>query len=180
VTVFVDFNNNKQYDIPEERIYTGFTSIGNHVKIGNLIIPNNVIVNVPTGMRVIVNNDVAPNIPSDEACGTYISGETEDYIVYFSRPFGVGVKDADGIDQLSLNPNPTTGKFQLQFKGAASAEGVTVKVMSVTGQVVKQEVYPHNGGIFRQVVDISNQVKGVYMVEVSSAGQKMMQKLVVQ
>jgi hypothetical protein len=180
VTVFVDFNNNKQYDIPEERIYTGFTSIGNHVKIGNLIIPNNVIVNMPTGMRVIVNNDVAPNIPSDEACGTYISGETEDYIVFFSRPFGVGVKDADGIDQLSLSPNPTTGKFQLQFKGAASQEGVTVKVMSVTGQVVKQEVYPHNGGIFRQVVDISNQAKGVYMVEVSSAGQKMTQKLTVQ
>jgi len=179
VTVFVDFNNNKKYDIPEERIYTGFTSIGYHVLLGALIIPNNVIVDVPTGMRVIVNNDVAPNKPSDEACGEYFSGETEDYIVVFKRPFPVSIKETESINQLSLLPNPTSGRFQLQFKGAASAEGVTVKIMNITGQVVKQQVYPHNGGIFRQEIDLGNEAKGMYMVEVISAGQKMMEKVTV-
>ncbi len=180
VTVFVDFNNNKKYDIPDERIYTGFTSIGNHVLLGNLIIPNNVIVDVPTGMRVIINNDVAPNVPSDEACGEYFSGETEDYIVVFKRPFGVSVKETDPVNQLSVLPNPTTGKFQVQFKGAAADGGVMVRIMNVTGQVVKQQVFPHKGGIFRQVIDLGNEAKGMYMVEVMCNGQKMMEKLTLQ
>jgi hypothetical protein len=180
VTVFVDFNNNHKYDIPDERIYTGFTSIGYHVLLNALIIPNNVIVDVPTGMRIIINNDVAPNIPSDEACGEYTSGETEDYILMFKRPFPVGIKEAEGVNQLSLVPNPTSGKFQVQFKGAASQEGVTVRILNVTGQLVKQQVYPHNGGIFRQQVDLGNEAKGMYMVEVISDGQKMTHKLTVQ
>jgi hypothetical protein len=179
VTVFVDFNNNHKYDIPDERIYTGFTSIGYHVLLNALIIPNNVIVDVPTGMRIIINNDVAPNIPSDEACGEYTSGETEDYILMFKRPFPVGIKEAEGVNQLSLVPNPTSGKFQVQFKGAASQEGVTVRILNVTGQLVKQQVYPHNGGIFRQQVDLGNEAKGMYMVEVISGGQKMIEKLTV-
>ncbi len=179
VTVFVDFNNNKKYDIPDERIYTGFTSIGNHVLLGNLIIPNNVIVDVPTGLRVILNNDVAPNVPSDEACGEYFSGETEDYIVMFKRPFPENIQESENIQQLSLNPNPTDGRFWLQFKGAASAQEVKVRVLSITGQVVKQEIYPHNGGIFRRDIDLSNEAKGMYMVEITAGGQKMMQKLTV-
>jgi hypothetical protein len=179
VTVFVDFNNNKKYDIPEERIFTGFTSIGYHVLLNALIIPNNVIVNVPTGMRVIINNDVAPNIPSDEACGEYTSGETEDYIIVFKRPFPENINETAGINQLSLLPNPTTGKFTVQFKGAASPEGVTVRILNVTGQLVKQQVYPHNGGIFRQQVDIGNEAKGMYMVEITVNGQKMIEKLTV-
>ena len=176
----MDFNNNQEYDIPYERVFTGYTSVSNFTVADTFTVPPVVIADVPTGMRVIINNDVAPNIPSDEACGTYISGETEDFIVEFSRPFGVGIKDAEGVNQLSLSPNPTNGRFQVQFKGAATEQGVVVKVMSVTGQLVKQEVFPHNGGIFRQMLDMSNQPKGVYMVEVAASGQKMIQKLVIQ
>jgi hypothetical protein len=179
ITVFVDFNNDHKYDIPYERIFTGFTAIGYHTLIGNVIIPNNVIVNMPTGLRVILNNNVAPNPQSDSACGPYTSGETEDYIVVFRRPFQVSVDDANDVKHMSVFPNPTNGKASVQFSSEA-ATTVSLKVTDLAGRVMVTESYNHSGGIFRHDVDLSTQAKGMYLIEVSAAGKHYMSKLVVQ
>lgn len=179
VTIFIDFNNNKLYDIPAERIYTGFTSIGNFVRTGKVIIPSSVITDVPTGLRVIVNNNVAPNTPSDEACGEYVSGETEDYIVTFTRQFPVNVNSIGNLDNVSVYPNPTTGRFTLGFNTAAPQK-VNVLVKNVTGQQVYSHAYDHKGGSFSEQIDLGNFAKGIYMVEVTGNGLKTIQKLVLQ
>jgi hypothetical protein len=179
ITVFFDFNNNHQYDVPYERVFTGFTAIGYHTLINALIIPNNVIVNVPTGMRVILNNDVAPNIPSDEACGPYTSGETEDYIVMFKRPFPVGVKDANSMEHFSVFPNPTAGRATVQFNNDAVTD-VSITVKDITGRQILQQSVAHPGGIFRHDIDLSAFAKGIYMVEVNAGNNNFVQKLSVQ
>src|SRR5690606_16838679 len=115
VTVFVDFNNNHQYDIPSERIYTGFTSIGNFTRLGQLVMPDSVIVDMPTGMRVILNNNVGPHPQSDEGCGIYESGETEDYMILFKRPFNTSIGNIGDLGSVSVYPNPTSGKFTVRF-----------------------------------------------------------------
>ncbi|RYE25490.1 MAG: T9SS type A sorting domain-containing protein [Sphingobacteriales bacterium] len=178
ITIFVDFNNNKQYDIPSERIYTGFTTVTQFTKLGTVVIPGTVITDVPTGMRVIVNNDVSPNAPSDEACGEYISGETEDYIVTFHRNFPVTVGNLPSLSNMAVYPNPTTGRFTLGFNAAAAQVNVVVK--NVTGQQVYTHTFSHEGGSFNQQIDLSNYAKGIYMVEVSGAGAKAVQKVVLQ
>src|SRR5690606_32267058 len=83
ITIFMDFNNDKEYDVPYERVFTGYTSVGNFTIADNVVIPSSVITGLETGLRVILNNDLSPNVPSDEACGAYKSGETEDFIVKF-------------------------------------------------------------------------------------------------
>ncbi|WP_276132730.1 GEVED domain-containing protein [Polluticoccus soli] len=180
VTVFVDFDNNHQYDIPEERIYTGFTSVGYHTLLGQVIIPNAAIVDVPTGLRVIVNNNVGPNTPSDEACGTYLSGETEDYMVIFRRPFNVRVDDVNGLSHVRIYPNPANDKVTVMFNAAAVNDNVEVKLLSVTGQLVKSYSYRHDGGRFLQQIDLSGQAKGVYFIEINAGGLKSTQKLILQ
>jgi len=179
VTIFMDFNNNHKYDIPSERIYTGFTNIGNHTLIDNVIVPRNAIVNVPTGMRVILNNNVGPNIPSDEACGPYLSGETEDYLLIF-RQKGLGINDTKTLNGFSVHPNPTSGKFYVQFNTNADVSDVVVRVTNVTGQLIQQYAYEYEGGMLYKEINMTGNASGVYFVELEAGGEKLMTKLVLQ
>lgn len=180
ITVFMDFNNNKEYDAPYERVYTGYTSVGYYTVINKITIPSKVITEVPTGMRVILNNDIAPNNPSDLACGPYTSGETEDLMVTFHRKFAASVTNVGSIEDFGLYPNPTTGKFRLQFNSAAALNDVTINITNITGQTVMQKIVKHNGGTFTQDIDMSNQARGVYVVELRTAeGAKQVQRLVI-
>ena len=180
VTIFMDFNNNHKYDIPDERIYTGYTAIGNHTLIDNVIIPQKAITDVPTGMRVIINNDVGPNVPSDSACGPYTSGETEDYVLIFRKPWPAGINGQTTLTGFNVHPNPTSGKFYVQFSTQAEVKDVQVRVTNVTGQVVEQQSYEYAGGMFYQELDMTGQPSGVYFVELQAEGVKLMRKLVMQ
>jgi hypothetical protein len=179
VTIFMDFNNNKQYDLPYERVYTGYTGIGNFTVVDPVTIPKNVITNIPTGLRVILNNDLAPNVPSDEACGAYTSGETEDFIVEFRRTFPAGVNGLENEVGFNMFPNPTTGKFVLQYNSNKEVKDVTVTVTGITGQKVFEKAYQKTEREFSQEIDLSEMPRGVYYVELNAGGEKMMQKLTV-
>lgn len=180
ITVFMDFDNNHEFDIPEERIFTGFTTIGNHTLIDNVVIPKNAITDVPTGLRVIVNNDVGPNIASDEGCGGYMSGETEDYIMVFRKKYPTDINGIGALTGFNVHPNPTTGRFNINFSTNAAVDQVQVRVTNVTGQLVDQQVYEYNGGVFNREMDMGDQPAGVYFVELQANGQRLLQKLVVQ
>jgi hypothetical protein len=179
ITVFADFNNNHQYDIPNERIYTGFTNVGYHTLISNVVIPNAAIVDAPTGIRVIVNNNVGPNTPSDEGCGTYVSGETEDYMVIFRRPFNVDVNNTTAeLKGVQVYPNPTNGRFSVDFYSGNTIKEVKLKILTVTGQQVLNEVYNHAGGRFTKELNLESQAKGVYFVEIDADGVKETKRVV--
>jgi hypothetical protein len=179
ITVFADFNNNHQYDIPNERIYTGFTNVGYHTLISNVVIPNAAIVDAPTGIRVIVNNNVGPNTPSDEACGTYPSGETEDYMVIFRRPFNVGVNNtATELKGVQVYPNPTSGKFSIDFYAGNTIKEVKIRILTVTGQTIINELHSHAGGRFTKELNLESQAKGVYFVEIDADGIKDTKRIV--
>lgn len=179
ITVFMDFNNNHEYDIPEERIFTGFTSIGNHTLIDSVVVPFNAITDVPTGMRVIVNNDVGPNIPSDEGCGGYQSGETEDYVLIFRKKWRTGIEGVQGLTGFNVHPNPTSGKFNVHFSTDASIDQLAVRVTNVTGQLIHQYDYKYEGGIFDEEIDMTGHASGVYFVELEADGERLIQKLIV-
>ncbi|WP_276132734.1 T9SS type A sorting domain-containing protein [Polluticoccus soli] len=179
ITVFADFNNNHQYDIPDERIFTGFTNVGYHTLISNVVIPNAAIVDAPTGLRVIVNNNVGPNTASDEGCGTYISGETEDYMLIFRRPFNVSVNNTTAdLRTVQVYPNPSNGKFTVDFYSGNTIKEVKFRVMTVTGQQVFNDVYSHNGGRFTKELNLESQAKGVYFVEIDADGIKETKRLI--
>jgi hypothetical protein len=183
VTVFMDFNNNKEYDVPYERVYTGYTSIGAFTLIQDLKIPGVVITDVPTGVRVVLNNDIAPNTPSDLGCGPYVSGETQDLMVTFRRKFPTSVSGTvnPAFGQFAIMPNPTSGKFHLVFSTDKDMKELNVLVKNVTGQVVFTKTYNHGAGQFDQEIDMSNQARGVYFVEVNTpTGETATKKLVVE
>jgi hypothetical protein len=180
VTVFMDFNNDHMYRVSDgDRVYLGYTSFSTFTLVDKVTVPPTAIMNVPTGMRIILNNDIGPNIPSDEACGTYWSGETEDYMIIF-RNKGTSVNRITGIKDIGLYPNPTTGKFMLTFNSDKKVKEINVNITDVTGRTVKAEAYSLQGGTFRKELDMTGYAKGVYLVELATDGQKMTRKLVVE
>jgi hypothetical protein len=83
VTVFIDFNNNQVYDIPQERVFSGVAGVSTYYLFGYVRTPLFPAINTATGLRVVLNNDLGSSAASDNGVGLYESGETEDYLVTF-------------------------------------------------------------------------------------------------
>jgi len=180
VTLFIDFNNNFIYDIPDERVWTGFTSSSNVFINGTIVIPATAVKDVFTGMRLIINNDVNPNIPSDNACGQYTSGETEDYIVKIrDRNDPTNVPEVNKITDISLYPNPTTGAVNVKIKMPAIEKNIIIKVYTITGQQIYQNYYQPADREFTTLIDLNDNAKGIYFVEIRVGKETVNRKLIV-
>jgi hypothetical protein len=183
VSVFVDYDNNLAYDVNatpnSELVYSDVTR-GNYFYLDTVIdVPDVVVPNVPTGLRVILNNDLNPLSPANLGCGPYVSGETEDYVVMFKRiPQHVG---GVGIDYVSLYPNPSNGKFIVSVGAPKNMGDIRISVTSITGQQILNTSYQAAHTKFIKELDLGNVAKGVYFVEVNTvSGARMVQKLIVQ
>lgn len=186
VTLFMDFNNNLQYDIPQERvdIMTSSTTnwistVNNWYLVNHITIPTAVIPDVPTGMRVILNNNVGPNSPSDDACGAYNSGETEDYVVVFRKGWKTSVGEIANLKDLALFPNPTSGRFSISFNATSAVNDLQIGITNITGQQIMQQEYKNVGHSFTKELDLSTAARGVYFVEIKADGEKTVRKIVV-
>ncbi len=180
VTVFIDYNRNGHYDIPQERVFTGYSTANNYNLFGTVHIPTNISVGL-TGLRVVLNENINPNVPSDEGCGEYGNGETEDYLINLkSNQPAVGITEIDGVQEFSLYPNPTSGQVNIYFK-AQRSEKMSLVVTNVAGQVVKEETLDVKSGDFYKTFDLTQAAKGVYFVKLSSGSKgSIIRKVVVQ
>ncbi|MCR8526399.1 T9SS type A sorting domain-containing protein, partial [Escherichia coli] len=142
---------------------------------------NNAVKNVLTGMRVILNNNAGPNSPSDDACGAYTSGETEDYVVTFrAGVLGVG-SNAGIISNASVYPNPTDGRFALDISSTKSLGTVKVTVSSLTGQTILMNEYEAGSATtFQAALNLSGQARGMYLVTIDAAGDRSLRKIVLE
>jgi hypothetical protein len=188
VTLFMDFDNDLKYEsapgpgLQSERVYSGYSGINSWFMTGQVTIPSQqIITNVPTGMRLIINENVGPNIPSDEACGRYISGETEDYVVTFRKVGGTqGVSGIGSLRSLSLYPNPTTGSATVAYSASKPVKELQITVTNMTGQVVLRQDFTAPGREFQTTLDLSDRPRGFYFIELRADGEKLVRKLVVQ
>ena len=181
ITMFMDFNNNLMYDLPDERVVltSDISCATGWYVINNITIPQSVIPNVPTGMRVILNNNVGPNVPSDEACGPYTSGETEDFTVVFRQGTPTGVGNISKIQELALYPNPNEGQFRVSFKAENTVRDLQISVMNIAGQQLLQQNFSNVGNTFTKDFDLSQQARGIYFVEIKADGERTIQKVVI-
>ncbi len=89
---------------------------------------------------------------------------------------GVGVQETV-VENLSIFPNPTTGMLNVNFNAEKQGD-MQIKLLSITGQVVVDELIAENGGQYTKTIDISNQAKGVYLLSIISESEKIDRKVV--
>jgi hypothetical protein len=70
-------------------------------------------------------------------------------------------------------PNPSSGRFNLVYQ-AADGQSVSMKVFDVNGRQVKQASYTANGFVQKAEISLEGNgfVSGMYMLEVTTGGQK--------
>jgi hypothetical protein len=179
ITIFMDFNNDLQYNITPtylERVYTGFTGVNSYIINDKLTIPSYAIPNIKTGMRVILNNDTGPSVQSDSACGAYTSGETEDYVVIF-HSVKMSVDETANITQAYVYPNPSDGEFVLSFNTKSQAKNAVITVSDMIGQQLLQKQYNLSSKDFSAKLDLSTYPKGVYIVELKVDEERIVRKI---
>lgn len=82
--VWIDFNGDNDFADAGEQV-VNFTAGGTGVVTTTVTIPNTAPTNAARRMRIVMSDAATVS-----ACGTYNYGETEDYMVSFSRPVSTG------------------------------------------------------------------------------------------
>jgi len=92
-------------------------------------------------------------------------------------PIGTGILTSDEMDQgINLYPNPTKNKVILNNSLAELSEA-SVKILSAEGR----EVYSiDNSDLTNLSIDLSNEQRGIYFVQIISEGSTLVKKLVIE
>jgi hypothetical protein len=176
VTAFIDYNNSLTYE-PSEKVWSGTTTASNFYISGTFKVPYVLIANKATGMRIVLNNDLSNNPASDLGCGSYTSGETEDYMVMLRRASPAGIQQTANIQEALLYPNPTADKFTVAIQAAEFINKLGLKITTATGQIVRQQNFEQVGMQFTQELSLAGLASGLYFVEINADGQKMLRKI---
>lgn len=89
------------------------------------------------------------------------------------------VEDYNGLDDLNVYPNPATNYVNIDFS-LAEAKKITMKLMDMTGKVLKQDAVEGIEGANQQRMDIEGVSKGLYLLEISTQNGKSVRKIAVQ
>ena len=132
---WIDFNQNGLFTDPGEEVYSSPTFIsGPHFETGVISVPTGAVQGI-TRMRVVnVATTIGTNV---NPCGTYTSGETEDYFVTISAPPTCPQPSAPILISSTLtsatidwNPGGSETQWEIQYgpQGFVLGTGTTIPV----------------------------------------------------
>lgn len=171
--VWVDFNIDGDFNDPGERVIdTTANGIGNFAV--SFVIPANAKPGL-TRMRVSMKNGSAPPV-----CGSYTSGETEDYGIIIKAPLlasPIAFNNPENLQQLpavfAIAPNPANNEVRIQHD-FNTAKPVYVTVFNASGQQVISKILSGN------VLDVSKLYNGFYLVQIRQGNTTKSSKLLIQ
>lgn len=90
-----------------------------------------------------------------------------------------GIEDFNGLEDLNVYPNPATNYFNIDFS-LADAANIHVRLMDMTGKVLKQTEMEGYVGENHQHFDLQGLSKGMYLLEIATPSGKSVRKVTVQ
>lgn len=82
------------------------------------------------------------------------------------------------LQELSYFPNPTDGKFSLRFQGKSVP--TEVRITDLTGKVVYSDMMQGFDGQYDKEIDLNDQSKGVYIMQVIQGNKALNKKVVIE
>lgn len=171
VSVWFDYNHNGLFEGTEWK-QVCLTSVAN--------VPNNVSITIPVNAlngqtSIRIRSRLANNTnDSLSSCLSFGSGETEDYSVNITGGT-VGISDYS-VSNLQVYPNPTTGDLNINF--ITESNTLNVKLMNVEGQLIYTENVEHFSGKYSSKINIGEQAKGIYFLQITSDNKVTTKKVV--
>lgn len=87
--------------------------------------------------------------------------------------------DEFGSNLFSIYPNPNRGEFTVKLNSLSSDEAININVSDIRGRLIFNNLYS-NSSSFNQIINLNSVQSGMYLVTVSSGGQKTTKKVIVQ
>ena len=153
ITVWIDFDRSGTFEASEMIMTSSPDKVTPVTEIFS--VPATAYSGTKTvGMRVALRF----NTTQMEPCGTYTYGEVEDYAVLISPTLGVG---SVNVQSAQVYPNPAIDLLNI----TKVSDKATYKIVSMTGQVVA------SGKVVNNKVQVSQLVKGAYIIAIDNGGE---------
>lgn len=110
---------------------------------------------------------------TENGCTSALSGE---HFVLYS----VGVEEQYDLDQVSIFPNPNDGLFTLKVNTGEASQKFQVQLVDLSGRVIYTYQQENFTGLFNQVIDLSAESNGVYLVNIATDTKACQRKIVKQ
>jgi hypothetical protein len=127
-----------------------------------------------TGMRIRARS---ASFTASDACTSFASGETQDYIVTIDN--SVGLTKNNLKPTISLMPNPAKDQVNLIARGL-KGKWATIQVYNVNGALLLQTSSAIQNGELKTSLNTINLTAGLYQIQVISENQLFNQKLIIQ
>ncbi|WP_425389426.1 T9SS type A sorting domain-containing protein [Ekhidna sp.] len=83
------------------------------------------------------------------------------------------------LEDLSFFPNPSSnGRFKVRFSVPDEAD-LSIKVSNLEGKEVFNRSFERFGGTYSEIIDLSGQKEGVYLLEISQGRKRLTKKIVI-
>jgi len=115
--------------------------------------------------------------------GYYGTGMTQSNVpqktFYQYNPSNVGIDEvSQTIFNVSLYPNPTNGKFKIDFT-VSKPTSLDLSIVDITGKIIHFENKHLVSGYNQITFDLSNEAKGMYFIELISEGNSIAKKVLI-
>jgi hypothetical protein len=112
---------------------------------------------------------------SFQVCVTVTDGgNSASYCNYIKVVANTGLTDVNGVDQVSMIPNPSTGRVSISADAVSGP--VSVTIVNLLGEVVKT-FNEESNGFFSKSYNLSELSNGIYLVKIANAGSSVTKKL---
>ena len=184
-SVWIDLNQDGDFDDANELQYVSPSSTTAYQAFTvSLSIPATAALG-ETRMRIAMKRNSAAS-----ACGSYSNGEVEDYTVNIVNSLGGGVANTSTLSSnkpVELNsklyPNPANDHTKLAINIPANTGAVSMVMYDYTGKTIAAKSFEasSNNQTIEEPIQLSNLVKGIYLIQISAEnGKTINHKLVVQ
>jgi len=93
-----------------------------------------------------------------------------------------GMVDEDNkleLEDLAFYPNPSSnGRFKVRFSVPREGE-LSIKVSNLEGKEVFSRYFERFGGVYAEMIDLSGQSEGIYLLEISQGRKRLTKKIVI-
>lgn len=95
------------------------------------------------------------------------------------RKAGIPLGNSLQLSGLSFYPNPSDGRFSLDFESPETGD-LQIRILDAQGKQVYQEVLPGFSGAYHKQIDISTRPSGLYFLSLSQNGKVASKRIVME
>jgi hypothetical protein len=127
--------------------------------------------------NVLISGNINAKLKFDEHQVNVSGAYADMFIAKISQSKITSIETREMSHYFNLFPNPINGTFTLQYNSANSGV-INYRISTITGAVVYEAKEIKEPGIFNKQINLDNNPPGIYFVELTAEGERLVKKLI--